>query len=96
LRRLLKTDNLCTLAQLKTITVTSDGTKEEIRLHTEIIKFLMVVLLAVTGGMVTLYNIDKPTHNQEILVTLGWIFLPLLLFGIFALFLYVYSLLKKI
>ena len=76
--------------------MTSEGIKEEIKLHTEIIKFLMVVLLAVAGGVITLYNIDKPTHNQQILITLAWIFLPLLLLGIFALYLYVYSLLKKI
>ena len=76
--------------------MTSDGIKEEIKLHTEIIKFLMVVLLAVSGGMVTLYNINQLTHIQNILIALGWIFIPLLLIGILALFLYVYSLLKKI
>ena len=30
--------------------MTSEGTKEEIKLHTEIIKFLMIVVLAVAGG----------------------------------------------
>ena len=76
--------------------MTTEGTKEEIKLHTEIIKFLMVVLLAATGGMVTLYSIDRPTHSQEILIGLGWLFIPLLLIGVLALFLYIYSLLKKI
>jgi TRAP-type C4-dicarboxylate transport system permease small subunit len=76
--------------------MTTEGTKEEIKLHTEIIKFLMVVLLAAAGGMVTLYNIDNRTHSQEILITLGWLFIPLLLIGVLALFLYIYSLLKKI
>jgi len=76
--------------------VTSDGTKEEIKLHTEIIKFLMVVLLACAGGMVTLYNIDNLSHSQETLIALGWIFIPLLLIAIVALFLYIYSLLKKV
>jgi hypothetical protein len=76
--------------------VTSEGRKEEIKLHTEIIKFLMVVLLATAGGMVTLYNIDNPSHSQGILIALGWIFIPLLLIAIVALFLYIYSLLKKI
>jgi hypothetical protein len=76
--------------------MTPDGIKEEIKLHTEIIKFLMVVLLAAAGGMVTLYNINKLTHVQNVLIALGWIFIPLLLIGIVALFLYIYSLLKKI
>jgi hypothetical protein len=76
--------------------VTAEGIKEEIKLHTEIIKFLMVVLLAATGGMVTLYNINILTHSQEILITIGWIFIPVLLIGIVALFLYIYSWLKKI
>jgi len=76
--------------------MTPEGFKEEIKLHTEIIKFLMVVLLAVAGGMVTLYNVNHLTDSQYMLITLGWIFIPLLLIGIVALFLYIYSLLKKI
>jgi hypothetical protein len=66
--------------------MTSERTKEEIKLHTEIIKFSLVVLLATAGGIVTLYNINKPTHSQEVLIMLGWIFIPLLLIGIVTLF----------
>jgi hypothetical protein len=76
--------------------VTTEGVKEEIKLHTEIIKFLMVVLLAAAGGMVTLYNIDNLTHSQKIIIIMGWIFIPSLIVVIVALFLYIYSLLKKI
>jgi len=76
--------------------MTPEGIKEEIRLHTEIIKFLMVVLLATGGGILTLYNIDRLTAIQQTLLTLGWVFICLVLIGIVALFLYVYSLLKKI
>ena len=76
--------------------MSAERTKEEIKLHTEIIKFLLVVLLASTGGMLTLYSIDNPSHNQQVLITIGWIFAPIIIIVIFALFLYVYSLLKKI
>ncbi len=70
--------------------------KEELKVHTEVFKFLLVVILAIAGGIVTLYNIDKPTHNQEILMSLGWIFAPVLIIGVIAQFLYMYSLLRKI
>jgi|GEM_PF-2030895 len=73
-----------------------EGIKEEVKLHTEIIKFLMVVLLATSGGILTLYNIDHLTAIQKTLIALGWIFICLVLIGIVALFLYIYSLLKKI
>jgi hypothetical protein len=66
-----------------------EGVKEEIKLHTEIIKFLMVVLIAAAGGMITLYNINQPTNIQNVLITLGWVFIPILLIGIVALFFFV-------
>lgn len=76
--------------------MTQEGIKEEIRLNTEILKFLLIVLLATCGGMFTLYNIEKQSQSQEILLALGWVFTPLLFSGILAHFLYIYSLLKKI
>jgi hypothetical protein len=76
--------------------MTLERIKEEIKLHTEILKFLMVVLLASAGGMLTLYNLSALSSAQQNLITVGWIFIPVLLIGILALFLYVYSLLKKI
>lgn len=76
--------------------MTSEGTKEEIRLNIEILKFLLIVLLAACGGMITLFNIEKRNHVQQILLNLGWVFAPMLLTGILAHFLYIYSLLKKI
>ena len=66
--------------------MTPEATKEEVKLHTEIIKFLMVTLLATSGGLVTLYNVDKTSHVQQVLITLGLIFSVLLLIGIVALF----------
>ncbi|MEX8547821.1 MAG: hypothetical protein V5804_09475 [Mucilaginibacter sp.] len=76
--------------------MTPEGIKEEIKLNTEILKFLLIVLLATCGGMVTVYNIEKRNHVQQILLDLGWVFAPLLLTGILAHFLYIYSLLKKL
>jgi hypothetical protein len=73
-----------------------EGIKEEIKLNTEIIKFIMVVLLASVGGIITLYNISGPTAIQLNLITIGWIFVAVLLIVGTALFLYIYSLLKKI
>lgn len=76
--------------------MTAEGIKEEIKLNTEILKFLLIVLLATCGGIVTLSNIEKQSNIQQTLLALGWVFTPLLLLEIIAYFLYVYSLLKKI
>jgi len=70
--------------------------KEELKVHTEVFKFLLVVILAMVGGMITLYNIDNPTHNQKVLMSLAWLFSPILIIGVLAQFLYMYSLLRKI
>lgn len=76
--------------------MTADGIKEEIKLNTEILKFLLIVLLATAGGMITLFNIEKQNHVQEVLLFLGAIIMVLLLLGIAGLILYIYSLLKRI
>lgn len=76
--------------------MTAEGTKEEVKLNTEMLKFLLIVLLATIGGMFTLFNIENQSQVQRILLALGWIFTPLLFIGIVAHFLYIYSLLKKI
>jgi hypothetical protein len=73
-----------------------EGIKEELKLYTEIIKFLLLVLLAGVGGMTSLYSIDKPSHADGVLITIGWFFIPIILLVFLALFLYIYSLLKKI
>ena len=76
--------------------MSTDGIKEEIKLYTEIIKFLLIVLLAATGGMTSLYAISRPSHADSVLITIGWFFIPVILLLFLALFLYIYSLLKKI
>ncbi len=76
--------------------MTPEGTKEEIKLHIEIFKFILIALLATTGGMITLFNIEKQTHIQQVLLTLGWILVGLILISISILILYIYSLLRKI
>lgn len=35
--------------------MTSEGTKEEIKLHIKIFKFVLIALLATVGGMITLF-----------------------------------------
>ncbi len=39
--------------------MTTEGTKEEIKLQIEIFKFVLIALLATIGGMITLLNIEK-------------------------------------
>jgi hypothetical protein len=73
-----------------------DGIKKEIKLYTEVIKFLLVVLLAAAGGMTSLYAIEKPSHSDVVLISVGWFFIPIILLLFLALFLYIYSLSKKI
>ena len=76
--------------------MTPEGTKEEIKLNTEILKFLLIVLLATGGGMVTLFNLEKQSNVQQTLLALGWVFTPSLFVGIIAYFLYIYLLFKNI
>jgi hypothetical protein len=66
-----------------------DGIKEEIKLYTEVIKFFLVVLLAAAGGMTSLYAIDKPSHSDIVLITIGWVFIPIIPLLFVALFLYI-------
>ena len=76
--------------------MTTEGTKEEIKLHIEIFKFVLIALLATAGGMITLLNIEKQNHVQHVLLALGWVLIGLLLVGISVLIVYIYSLLRKI
>jgi hypothetical protein len=84
------------LGYCKLIKMSPDGIKKEIKLYTEVIKFLLVVLLAAAGGMTSLYAIEKPSHSDVVLISVGWFFIPIILLLFLALFLYIYSLSKKI
>ena len=76
--------------------MTTEGTKEEIKLQIEIFKFALIALLATIGGMITLLNIEKQSNIQHVLLLLGTIITAVILLGIVGLIVYIYSLLKKI
>jgi len=76
--------------------MSTERIKEEVRLHTEVLKFLQVILLASAGGLVTLYNIETRNIGQSHLITIGWLFIPLLMVGILGQFLYIYTLLSEL
>lgn len=76
--------------------MTTEGTKEEIKLQIEIFKFSLIVLLATIGGMITLLNVEKQSNIQHVLLLLGIIITTGILLGIVGLIVYIYSLLKKI